>query len=56
MIHLPTHTKTEVVYVNRDAIWQAFAETGEPVYYLLYKAIGAEKNNDDRHACGLSAG
>lgn len=21
-----------------DAIWQAFAETGDPLYYLLYKS------------------
>jgi len=42
--------------MRKDEIWRMFAETGEPVYYLLYKAIGAEKNNDDRHACGLSAG
>ncbi len=20
-----------------DAIWQAFSETGDPIYYLLYK-------------------
>ena len=25
-----------------DAIWQAFAETGDPVCYMLYKAA---KNN-----------
>ncbi len=22
-----------------DAIWKAFAETGDPLYYLLYKAV-----------------
>ena len=22
-----------------DAIWTAFAETGDPLYYLLYKAV-----------------
>ena len=42
--------------MRADEIWKVFAETGEPVYYLLYKAIGAEKNNDDRHAHGLAAG
>ena len=21
-----------------DAVWTAFAETGDPIYYLLYKA------------------
>lgn len=23
--------------MERDAIWQAFADTGDPLYYLLYK-------------------
>ena len=29
--------------MERDAIWQAFAETGDPLYYLLYK------NTSDEH-------
>ena len=33
--------------MNRDAIWQAFAETGDVVYYLLYKAIDTEKTELD---------
>ena len=24
--------------MSKDAIWQAFAETGDPLYYMLYKA------------------
>ena len=28
----------EVMDVQFDAIWQAFAETGDPLYYLLYRA------------------
>lgn len=24
--------------MERDAIWQAFSDTGDPMYYLLYKA------------------
>lgn len=29
-----------------DAVWSAFAETGDPVYYLLYKAaLAAEGKN-----------
>ena len=28
----------EVVNVELDAIWQTFAETGDPVCYMLYKA------------------
>ena len=27
--------------MSKEAIWKAFAETGEVVYYLLYKAIDA---------------
>jgi len=42
--------------MRADEMWKAFAETGEPVYYLLYKAMGAEKTHDERHACGLTAG
>ena len=26
-----------------DAIWQAFAETGDPVCYMLYKAVKADR-------------
>ena len=36
-----SHTNSEVVCVSKDAIWRAFAETGDVVYYLLYKAIDA---------------
>ena len=25
--------------MNADAIWQAFAETGDPLYYLLYQMV-----------------
>ena len=30
--------------MSADAIWQAFAETGDPLYYLLYKATGENPN------------
>ena len=36
--------------MNADPIWKAFAESGDPLYYLLYKAInpdGAEKEEND---------
>ena len=41
--------------MSKDVIWQAFAETGDVVYYLLYKAIDAEQTeaNDTR---GTAAG
>ena len=30
--------------MSADAIWRAFAETGDPLYYLLYKAAGDNTN------------
>lgn len=29
-----------------DAIWQAFAETGDPVCYMLYKAVNRDRPAD----------
>ena len=34
--------------MERDAIWQAFAETGDPVYYLLYKQARNTKTDADK--------
>ena len=31
-----------------DAIWQAFARTGDPVYYLLYKGLGGAAEADSK--------
>ena len=42
--------------MREDEIWKAFAETGEPLYYLLYRALGAEKTHNEKHARGLPAG
>lgn len=33
--------------MERDAVWQAFSETGDPVYYLLYKSMH-EKDADKK--------
>lgn len=30
--------------MKTDAIWQAFSETGDPVCYLLYKTVEANKD------------
>lgn len=44
--------------MKSDAIWQAFAETGDPVYYLLYKSLNGKdgpskrKNNAGHRAAG----
>ena len=31
-----------------DAIWQAFASTGDPVYYLLYKTVESKKSKKQK--------
>ncbi len=31
--------------MSQDAIWQAFAETGDPMYYLLYKSVRQRTEN-----------
>ena len=38
--------------MSQDAIWQAFAETGDPMYYLLYRSTKErqrqqKERNDD---------
>ena len=29
----------EVISMSADPIWKAFAESGDPLYYMLYKAV-----------------
>ena len=29
--------------MQQDPIWQAFAQTGDPLYYLLYRAVLKER-------------
>ena len=29
--------------MKQDPIWQAFAETGDPLYYLLYRVVERQK-------------
>jgi hypothetical protein len=36
--------------MSEEAIWRAFAETGEPVYYLLYRAAQEEKREREENA------
>lgn len=31
--------------MKTDAIWQAFAQTGDPLYYLLYKSTARQTQN-----------
>ena len=36
--------------MNADPIWKAFAESGDPLYYLLYKAICPDKAEDEENS------
>ena len=38
----------------KDAMWKAFAETGEPVFYLLYKAMDTQTEKTETR--GFAAG
>ena len=40
--------RCEVISVTTDAIWRAFVETGDPVYYLLYKTAEDSKALKDK--------
>ena len=42
--------------MRKDEIWKAFAETGEPACYLLYRLIAAEDSMNDRQARSPAAG
>ena len=39
---------SEVVNMEYDAIWQAFAQTGDPLYYLLYRGLRGGTEADSR--------
>ena len=32
----------------QDPIWQAFAETGDPLYYLLFRAAARQEGDRSR--------
>ncbi len=43
------------MYMRAEAMWKAFADTGDPLCYLLYKAMGtvkAEKEETRGSAAG----
>ncbi len=41
--------------MNSELLWQAFVDTGDPSYYLLYKtASGKEREEQDRKNGGGS--
>ncbi len=39
--------QTEVSVMRQDPIWQAFSNTGDPLYYLLFCAV-REKEREER--------
>lgn len=38
---------TEVMALDRDSVWRAFAQSGDPLYYLLYKAAGSDPDDEE---------
>ena len=44
--------------MQHDIIWQAFAQTGNPLLYLLYKSVknGADCEKDKREEASLTDG
>ena len=45
----------EVVILQTDAVWRAFAETGDPLCYMLYKSVqrkGRPKDDKDKGEAG----
>jgi len=34
--------------MKKDAMWQAFARTGDPVYYLLHKSLEEKKKPEGK--------
>ena len=49
--------RTEVSRMRQDAVWQAFAQTGNPLYYLLYCAAVRqnETEKDGEQSCSQAA-
>lgn len=41
--------------MNSDAVWRAFADTGDPLCYMLYKSVqrkGRPKDDKDKTGTG----
>ena len=34
--------------MNTDPIWKAFAQSGDPLYYLLYKAVTMNEDSEEK--------
>ena len=34
--------------MSTDPIWKAFADSGDPLYYLLYKAVSNGEESEDK--------
>ena len=34
--------------MSTDPIWKAFADSGDPLYYLLYKAMNMGEGGDEK--------
>ena len=34
--------------MSTDPIWKAFADSGDPLYYLLYKAVTMDSKTEEK--------
>lgn len=47
--------------MKQDPIWKAFAQTGDPLYYLLYRSVeqqtdtGSDKAQADTHTAAVKS-
>ena len=44
------------MHMSAEAIWKAFAETSEPMFYLLYRAARAQGERKEDKARGIAPG
>ena len=42
--------------MNSELLWQAFVDTGDPSYYLLYKTASGKEREQQKKDGGESAG
>ena len=41
--------------MSNETMWNEFARTGDPLYYLLYRATDEKSNNDKEQKRGTEA-
>ena len=42
--------------MNSELLWQAFVDTGDPSYYLLYKTASSKEREEEKKKSGSGDG